>query len=75
VRAFIDGKIANMRTGLLRAGRRVPDPAMTSAAETLAITRLMLTDATSYDELPKRRSVSGDNACADAPASSSVSSR
>jgi len=51
VRAFIDGKIANMRTGLLRAGRRVPDPAVTSAAETLAITRLMLADAVSYDEL------------------------
>lgn len=50
-RAFIDGKIANMRVALLRAGRRVPDPDVTSAAETLAVTRLMLADATSYGEL------------------------
>lgn len=50
-RAFVDGKIANMRTGLLRAGRRVPDPVVTGAAETLAITRLVLADAKSYDEL------------------------
>lgn len=51
VRTFVDGKIANMRVGLLRAGRRVPDSVVTSAAETLAITRLVLADATSYDEL------------------------
>lgn len=51
VRAFIDGKIANMRVALLRAGRRVPDPIVTSAAETLAITRLVLADAPSYEEL------------------------
>jgi CRISPR-associated protein Cas1 len=51
VRAFIDGKIANMRVALLRAGRRVPDPVVTSAAETLAITRMMLADAASYEEL------------------------
>lgn len=50
-RVFVDGKIANMRVALLRAGRRVPDPVVTSAAETLAITRLLLADATSYDEL------------------------
>lgn len=49
--AFIAGKIANMRVGLLRAGRRVPDPVVTSAAETLAITRLVLGDAASYEEL------------------------
>jgi CRISP-associated protein Cas1 len=48
-RAFVDGKIANMRVSLLRAGRRVPDPLVTSAAETLAITRLVLADAISYD--------------------------
>jgi CRISPR-associated protein Cas1 len=48
-RAFVDGKIANMRVSLLRAGRRVPDPVVTSAAETLAITRLVLADAVSYD--------------------------
>ena len=48
-RAFVDGKIANMRVSLLRAGRRVPDPLVTSAAETLAITRLVLADAVSYD--------------------------
>lgn len=48
-KAFVDGKIANMRVSLLRAGRRVPDPAVTSTAETLAITRLVLADAASYD--------------------------
>src|ERR1022692_2178668 len=42
-------KIANMRVSLLRAGRRVPDPLVTSAAETLAITRLGLAEAVSYD--------------------------
>lgn len=51
MRGFIDGKIANMRVGLLRASRRAPDPVVTSAAETLAITRLVLGDAASYDEL------------------------
>jgi CRISPR-associated protein Cas1 len=51
VRTFIDGKIANMRVALLRASRRVPDPAVASAAETLAITRLVLADAASYGEL------------------------
>ena len=50
-RRFVDGKIANMRIALLRAGRRVPDQAVTSAAETLAITRLVLTDAVSYDQI------------------------
>jgi CRISPR-associated protein Cas1 len=50
-KAFVDGKVANMRVSLLRASRRVPDPAVTSAAETLAITRLVLGDATSYDQI------------------------
>jgi CRISPR-associated protein Cas1 len=48
-KAFVDGKIANMRVSLLRAGRRVPDPEVASMAETLAITRLVLADAASYD--------------------------
>jgi CRISP-associated protein Cas1 len=48
-KAFVDGKIANMRVSLLRAGRRVPDPLVASTAETLAITRLVLADAASYD--------------------------
>jgi CRISPR-associated protein Cas1 len=39
-----------MRVGLLRAGR-VPDPVVTDAAETLAITRLVLADAATYQEL------------------------
>lgn len=51
VTTFVDGKIANMRVGLLRANRREPDPTVTSTAETLAITRLVLADAASYDEL------------------------
>ncbi len=50
-RAFIDGKIANMRVSLLRAGRRAPDPSVASAAETLAITRLVLADASSREQL------------------------
>jgi CRISPR-associated protein Cas1 len=50
-RTFVDGKIANMRVSLLRASRRVPDPAVTSIAETLAISRLLLGDATSYDQI------------------------
>jgi CRISP-associated protein Cas1 len=50
-RGFVDAKIANMRISLLRAGRRVPEPAVTSAAETLAITRLVLADAASYDQI------------------------
>ncbi len=48
-RAFVDGKIANMRVSLLRAGRRAPDPAVASTAETLAITRLVLADAASHE--------------------------
>ena len=36
-------------------GRRVPDPVVTSAAETLAITRLLLADATSYDGTARPR--------------------
>jgi CRISPR-associated protein Cas1 len=50
-RAFVDGKIANMRVALLRAGRRGPDSSQASIAETLAITRLMLNDASSIDEI------------------------
>jgi CRISPR-associated protein Cas1 len=50
-KAFVDGKIANMRVSLLRAGRRVPDPEVASAAETLAITRLVLADSASYDSI------------------------
>jgi CRISP-associated protein Cas1 len=50
-RAFIDGKIANMRTGLLRAGRRAPSPSRADAAETLAVTRLVLADANSVEEI------------------------
>jgi CRISP-associated protein Cas1 len=50
-RTFVDGKIANMRVSLLRASRRVPDPAVTSIAETLAISRLVLGDAASYDQV------------------------
>jgi CRISPR-associated protein Cas1 len=50
-RTFVDGKIANMRVSLLRASRRVPDPAVTGIAETLAISRLVLGDATSYDQI------------------------
>jgi CRISPR-associated protein Cas1 len=50
-RAFVDGKIANMRVALLRAGRRSPGTEITSVAETLAVTRLVLGDAASYDEI------------------------
>ena len=50
-RMFIDGKIANMRVALLRSGRRVPDQVLASTAETLAITRLVLQDAKSRDEM------------------------
>jgi CRISPR-associated protein Cas1 len=47
-RAFIDGKIASMRVGLLHAGRAA-DPVVTGVAETLAITRLVLAGASSRD--------------------------
>ena len=50
-RAFIDGKIANMRVALLRADRRAPSSVNADAAETLAVTRLVLADATSIDEI------------------------
>jgi CRISP-associated protein Cas1 len=50
-RTFIDGKIANMRVALLRAGRRVPSSSRTDVAETLAVTRLLLADAKSIDEI------------------------
>jgi CRISP-associated protein Cas1 len=50
-RAFVDGKIANMRVALLRAQRRGPDTELTSIAETLAVTRLVLADAVSHEEI------------------------
>ncbi len=50
-RSFIDGKIANMRVALLRAGRRGPDAGRVDVAETLAVTRLLLADAGSIDEI------------------------
>ena len=50
-RAFVDGKIANMRVALLRASRRAPDPARKDIAETLAVTRLLLPDAQSIAEI------------------------
>ena len=50
-RAFVDGKIANMRVGLLRVGRGAVDPVVAAAAETLAITRMVLADAGSRDEM------------------------
>ena len=49
--AFVDGKIANMRVALLRAGRRGPTQELTSTAETLAVTRLLLADTSSYEEI------------------------
>lgn len=50
-RSFVDGKIANMRVGLLRLGRSAVDPAVASAAETLAITRMVLADVSSREEM------------------------
>lgn len=50
-RAFVDGKIANMRVALLRAGRRGPDAVITSVSETLSTTRLVLRDTSSYEEI------------------------
>lgn len=50
-RAFVDGKIANMRVALLRADRRAPDAIRSDIAETLAVTRLMLPDAQSIEEI------------------------
>jgi len=49
--AFVDGKIANMRVGLLRADRRKPDPTRSDVAATLEVTRLVLGDATSIEEV------------------------
>ena len=48
---FVDGKIANMRVALLRAGRRGADAGCADVAEMLAATRLVLADATSIDEI------------------------
>jgi CRISPR-associated protein Cas1 len=50
-RGFVDGKIANMRVALLRAGRRESDASCADIAETLAATRLVLTDATSIEQI------------------------
>jgi CRISPR-associated protein Cas1 len=50
-RRFVDGKVANMRVSLLRASRRVPDPAVISTAEALAVTRVALAGATSHDQI------------------------
>jgi CRISP-associated protein Cas1 len=50
-RGFVDGKLANLRTALLRADRRKPNPTRTAITETLEITRLVLADTTSLDEL------------------------
>jgi CRISPR-associated protein Cas1 len=47
----VDGKIANMRVGLLRADRRAPDPIRADIAVTLEITRLVLADAASLAEI------------------------
>ena len=56
-RAFVDGKIANMRVALLRAGRRGPDAVITSVSETLSTTRLVLRDTSSYDGDPRARRI------------------
>jgi CRISP-associated protein Cas1 len=50
-KAFVDGKIANMRVALLRAGRRGPSTELASIAETLAVTRLVLADTSSLEEV------------------------
>jgi CRISPR-associated protein Cas1 len=50
-RAFVDGKIANMRVALLRSSRRVPDASRRDIAETLAVTRLVLPEAGSIEEI------------------------
>ncbi len=49
--AFVDGKIANMRVALLRAGRRGPSADVADTAETLAVARLLLADASSNEEI------------------------
>jgi CRISPR-associated protein Cas1 len=50
-RAFVDGKIANMRVALLRAGRRGPGARRADVAESLAVARLLLVDAGSIEEI------------------------
>lgn len=50
-RCFVDGKIANMRIALLRASRRGPGQDLTSAAESMAASRLVLADAGSNEEV------------------------
>ncbi|MGH3342755.1 MAG: CRISPR-associated endonuclease Cas1 [Carbonactinosporaceae bacterium] len=51
VRAFVDGKIANMRVALLRADRRSVEPACADVAETLAITRLVLGEVRDVEQI------------------------
>src|SRR6266487_1349934 len=43
-RAFVDGKIANMRVAVLRADRRGPSASRADIAETMAISRLLLAE-------------------------------
>lgn len=50
-RAFVDGKIANMRVALLRADRRDPGEQRFDIAETLAAARLVLADVSSAEEI------------------------
>jgi CRISPR-associated protein Cas1 len=50
-RSFVDGKIANLRVGLLHADRRESDPARADVAVTLEVTRLVLADAASIEEV------------------------
>jgi len=50
-RAFVDGKIANMRVALLRADRRGPGASRADLAGTLAAARLLLADVTSIEEI------------------------
>jgi CRISPR-associated protein Cas1 len=50
-RSFVDGKIANMRVALLRAERRERDPTRADVAATLEVTRLVLADATTIEEV------------------------
>ncbi len=50
-RAFVDGKIANMRVALLRADRRGPSASRADIAETMAISRLLLAETNSIEEI------------------------
>jgi CRISPR-associated protein Cas1 len=50
-RSFVDGKIANMRIGLLRADRRAPDRVRADVAATLETARLVLADVGTLAEV------------------------